>query len=60
MPTYEYTCIECDESQEIVRKFEDEEIIPPCPSCGYRMVRSYTAPGIQFKGSGFYKTDHGK
>ena len=60
MPTYEYTCMTCDESQEIVRKFEDEEIIPPCPSCGYRMVRSYTAPGIQFKGSGFYKTDHGK
>jgi putative FmdB family regulatory protein len=58
MPIYEYTCIECDESQEITRKFEDPEIVPPCSVCGYSMARSYKAPGIQFKGSGFYKTDN--
>jgi putative FmdB family regulatory protein len=59
MPTYDYACIECDESQEVTRGFNDPESVPPCPSCGYRMTRVYNAPGIQFKGSGFYKTDNG-
>ena len=59
MPTYEYTCITCDKSEEINRKFNDPEVIPPCSQCGYKMIRSYSAPGIQFKGSGFYKTDNG-
>lgn len=60
MPIYEYTCITCDRSQEVTRTFEDKEICPPCPSCGYFMTRSYKSVGIQFKGSGFYKTDNPK
>ena len=59
MPIYEYTCITCDKSQEITRKFDDPETIPPCPICGYHMIRVYSPAGIQFKGSGFYKTDNG-
>jgi putative FmdB family regulatory protein len=59
MPTYEYTCIECEESQEVVRGFNDPEVVPPCSLCGYKMARVYTPAGIQFKGSGFYKTDNG-
>jgi putative FmdB family regulatory protein len=59
MPIYEYTCITCDKSEEITRKFEEPELLPPCPVCGYHMVRAYNAPAIQFKGSGFYKTDNG-
>jgi putative FmdB family regulatory protein len=59
MPTYEYACIECDKSEEISRGFNDPESIPPCPSCGYSMTRVYNPVGIQFKGSGFYKTDNG-
>jgi len=58
MPIYEYVCIECDTSTEVTRSFNDQEKIPPCQNCGYSMVRSYNAPGIQFKGSGFYKTDN--
>lgn len=58
MPVYEYTCIQCDTSEEVTRKFNDAEVIPPCPKCGYGMARSYNAPGIQFKGKGFYKTDN--
>jgi len=59
MPTYDYSCIQCDESQEVSRGFNDPETIPPCPSCGYKMIRVYSPVGIQFKGSGFYKTDNG-
>jgi putative FmdB family regulatory protein len=59
MPTYEYACIECDQNLEITRGFNDSETLPPCPSCGYHMTRVYSSVGIQFKGSGFYKTDNG-
>jgi putative FmdB family regulatory protein len=59
MPIYEYTCITCDKSKEITRNFNDIEVIPPCPICGYKMARVYSPAGIQFKGSGFYKTDNG-
>jgi putative FmdB family regulatory protein len=56
MPKYEYACIECNQKQEIIRGFNDPETVPPCPTCGYIMIRVYNAPGIQFKGSGFYST----
>lgn len=62
MPSYDYACITCDISQEITRSFKDEEVKPACPVCGYSMTRVYNAknvPGVQFKGSGFYKTDNG-
>jgi putative FmdB family regulatory protein len=59
MPTYEYNCVECETSTDITRGFNDEEVLPPCPQCGYKMTRVYTPAGIQFKGSGFYKTDNG-
>lgn len=59
MPKYEYACINCDKSEEVSRGFNDKEVVPACPACGYLMTRVYDAPGIQFKGSGFYKTDNG-
>jgi len=59
MPIYEYSCINCDTTEEITRKFDDPEILPQCSICGYKMARVYTPTGIQFNGSGFYKTDNG-
>jgi len=60
MPTYEYSCANCETSEEVTRKFDDPELIPHCPKCGYSMIRTYGSFGIQFKGSGFYKTDNPK
>jgi len=57
MPLYEYQCTKCAERVEILQKFSD----PPysiCPSCGGDMKKLFSAPAIQFKGSGFYKTDY--
>lgn len=59
MPTYEYGCITCEKKKEVARGFSDPEVIPQCPNCGYMMARVYSAVGVQFKGSGFYKTDNG-
>lgn len=59
MATYVYNCITCETSLDITRGITEEEVLPPCPNCGYKMTRVYTLAGIQFKGSGFYKTDNG-
>ena len=57
MPLYEYQCQACGERVEVIQKFSD----PPyahCPKCGGDMKKLMSAPAIQFKGSGFYKTDY--
>ena len=56
MPTYEYECKECSIRQEINRGIKEEEVIPPCSSCGYKMTKVYSTFGIQLKGGGFYST----
>ena len=57
MPLYEYQCQTCRERVEIIQKLSD----PPygvCPKCGGEMKKLFSSPAIQFKGSGFYKTDY--
>ncbi len=59
MPLYEYACPKCGERIEIIQKLSD----PPythCPKCGGEMRKLISSPAIQFKGSGFYKTDYAK
>jgi putative FmdB family regulatory protein len=60
MPTYEYSCITCDLNTEVIKSFSESESTEICPSCGYAMNKVYGSFGIQFKGSGFYKTDNPK
>jgi len=58
MPIYEYRCAKCG--------YECDSIFPigrarksvRCQGCNGRAVRVYSAPAIQFKGSGFYNTDY--
>lgn len=57
MPIYEYQCTECKQRHEMIQKISD----PPmthCPNCGGAMKKLMSSPAIQFKGSGFYKTDY--
>lgn len=54
MPTYEYACGNCGITVEITASVS-ENIAPRC-DCGQMMTRKYSAPGIVFKGTGFYKT----
>lgn len=57
MPLYEYQCTQCSERVEIIQRLSD----PPyshCPKCGGDMKKLLSAPAIQFKGSGWYKTDY--
>src|SRR4051794_34185375 len=57
MPIYEYQCTKCNDRTEVIQKFSD----PPyaiCSKCGGDVRKLMSAPAIQFKGSGFYKTDY--
>ena len=58
MPTYEYLCQTCHHRFEIWQKMIDEPLTV-CDECGGHIRRVIFPAGIVFKGSGFYKTDHG-
>ena len=56
MPTYQYECISCGHQFELFQSFSDEAI-KICPECNGEVKKVYSAVGVVFKGSGFYKTD---
>jgi putative FmdB family regulatory protein len=59
MPLYEYRCRQCGHQFELIQKFTD----PPmdrCEKCGGAVEKLLSAPGLQFKGSGFYITDYAR
>ncbi|MGH8775052.1 MAG: FmdB family zinc ribbon protein [Jiangellaceae bacterium] len=56
MPTYQYACTDCGDQLEVVQKFTDDALTT-CPTCDGRLRKVYSAIGVVFKGSGFYRTD---
>ncbi len=56
MPTYQYACTACDERLEAVQSFSDAPLTD-CPACGGTLRKVFSAVGVVFKGSGFYKND---
>jgi putative FmdB family regulatory protein len=58
MPTYEYQCKSCSHRFEVWQKMIDDPLTV-CPECQGAIRRVLFPAGIVFKGSGFYKTDHG-
>ncbi|MEU7004446.1 FmdB family zinc ribbon protein [Nonomuraea sp. NPDC046570] len=57
MPTYQYACNDCGEQLEVVQKFSDDALTV-CPACEGNLRKVFSAVGIVFKGSGFYRTDN--
>jgi putative FmdB family regulatory protein len=58
MPTYEYRCRDCGHDLEVQQSFT-EDSLTECPACGGRLRKLFGNVGISFKGTGFYKNDHG-
>ncbi len=58
MPTYEYRCKDCGHEFETVQSFSDDALTE-CPQCHGPLRKVFGNVGISFKGSGFYKNDHG-
>jgi putative FmdB family regulatory protein len=56
VPTYSYTCTECDNKFDAVQAFSDDALTE-CPSCDGRLRKLFGKVGVVFKGSGFYRTD---
>jgi len=56
VPTYQYACTACGHQLEAVQSFSDEALTQ-CPACEGRLRKVFSAVGIVFKGSGFYRTD---
>lgn len=53
---YDYKCPQCDSKLTIERSIHEEAKDPGCFDCHVPMARVYDAPGITFKGRGFYST----
>ncbi len=56
MPTYQYCCTQCQHGFEATQAFSDPAL-SDCPQCQGRLRKVYSAVGVVFKGSGFYRTD---
>jgi putative FmdB family regulatory protein len=56
VPTYQYACTACSERLEVVQSFTDAPLTE-CAACGGALRKVFSAVGVVFKGSGFYKTD---
>ena len=56
MPTYQYLCTACERPLEAQQRFSDDALTE-CPECGGRLRKVFSAVGVVFKGSGFYRND---
>ena len=57
MPIYEYRCTKCGHTFERMQKFSDPPVTK-CPECKGKVEKLLSAPGLLFKGTGWYVTDY--
>ena len=61
MPLHRHECESCGHRFRILVTRGTEDDVPACPECGSVSTRRLMPlVAVQFKGSGFYKTDHGR
>ena len=58
MPIYDYKCKDNLHPYTENRSIAEDQKNTECLECGSELKRVFDAPGIQFNGSGFYKTSH--
>ena len=56
MPNYSYACAECGHAFDIYQSFS-EDALTTCPQCQGVLRKKFSAVGVVFKGSGFYRND---
>ena len=57
MPLYAYRCTQCGHRFEKIQSFKSKPE-QECPLCQGVLERPLTAPGLSFKGKGFYVNDY--
>ena len=61
MPLYRYECESCGSNFTVLVRQQALEDVPVCPECGSKETRRMVPRvAIQFKGSGYYKTDYAR
>ncbi len=56
MPTYEYECVRCRHTFEVIQSFDDKPR-SRCPECRGKLRKLLHPAGIIFRGGGWYATD---
>lgn len=56
MPTYSYKCTVCDTAFDVQQSFTDASLTE-CPTCQGKLRKLFSAVGVSFNGSGFYRND---
>jgi putative FmdB family regulatory protein len=56
LPTYSYRCRDCEFEFYIQQDFSDDALTE-CPQCRGSLRKLFSAVGVTFQGSGFYRTD---
>jgi putative FmdB family regulatory protein len=56
MPTYSYRCTQCSTAFDVQQAFTDDSLTD-CPTCQGLLRKIFSAVGVTFNGSGFYRTD---
>lgn len=59
MPLYEYKCLTCGSSLEVLQKVNEPQL-KKCPKCGGLLKKVLSPSALQFKGSGWYVTDYAR
>jgi len=57
MPLYEYECTKCGHRTELLQRYGDPPL-EKCPECAAAVRKLFSAPAVQFKGTGWYVTDY--
>jgi putative FmdB family regulatory protein len=57
LPLYPYRCTQCGHRFEKIQSFKSKPLTK-CPKCEGTLERVLTAPGLSFKGSGWYVNDY--
>lgn len=55
MPTYDFKCIDCATTFNVVQGINAKAPHPKCAHCKKPMTRIYSAPPVTFKGNGWGK-----
>ena len=57
MPIYEYECLKCGKTHEVMQKFSDAPLTV-CPECKGELKKLISASTFVLKGTGWYVTDY--
>jgi putative FmdB family regulatory protein len=57
LPLYAYRCTQCNHKFEKIQNFSAQPE-SECPQCKGLLERPLTAPGLSFKGAGWYVNDY--